>query len=71
MKSMVLQVKGNSMDKYDIFANDYVIVKNCKQAKPGDIVITQLDNKLLSLKSYVSGMKVQGKVEGVIRRYGY
>jgi len=51
-KSFVLQAKGDSMINDGILSGDYVVVKEQKEAKNGDIVVAVLRNGFATLKRY-------------------
>jgi repressor LexA len=51
-KSFVLQAKGDSMIDDGILSGDYVVVKEQKEAKNGDIVVAVLRNGFATLKRY-------------------
>lgn len=51
-KSFVLQAKGDSMIDDGILSGDYVVVKEQKEARNGDIVVAVLKNGFATLKRY-------------------
>ena len=51
-KSFVLQAKGDSMIDDGILSGDYIVVKEQKEAKNGDIVVAVLRNGFATLKRY-------------------
>jgi len=51
-KSFVLQAKGDSMIDDGILSGDYVVVKEQKEARNGDIVVAVLRNGFATLKRY-------------------
>lgn len=51
-KSFVLQAKGDSMIDDGILSGDYVVVKEQREAKNGDIVVAVLRNGFATLKRY-------------------
>ena len=51
-KSFVLQAKGDSMIDDGILSGDYVVVKEQKDARNGDIVVAVLRNGFATLKRY-------------------
>ncbi|MBU1118148.1 transcriptional repressor LexA [Patescibacteria group bacterium] len=51
-KSFVLQAKGDSMIDDGILSGDYVLVKEQKEAKNGDIVVAVLKNGFATLKRF-------------------
>lgn len=51
-KSFVLQAKGDSMIDDGILSGDYVVVKEQREARNGDIVVAVLKNGFATLKRY-------------------
>lgn len=51
-KSFVLQAKGDSMIDDGILSGDYVVVREQKEARNGDIVVAVLRNGFATLKRY-------------------
>lgn len=51
-KSFVLQAKGDSMIDDGILSGDFVVVKEQKEARNGDIVVAVLKNGFATLKRY-------------------
>src|SRR3990167_9221620 len=58
-KSYVLQVRGDSMIEDGILDGDFVIVEETNQANDGDIVVSMIENGVVTLKRF---FKEKGKV---------
>jgi hypothetical protein len=66
----ILQVKGNSLLKYQIKDGDYVIVsdKVSKDTKTL-LCIAEKENGIMSIVECKEGLKINGYVIGIVRNY--
>ena len=64
----IIQVKGDSLNKYSILDGDYVVISDTKPKKC-ILCVSKNDRGLMAIVPYTSDQKPTQFIHGIIRNY--